>query len=240
MRRIAWIIGLFVLTAPAYAVKVADITRIGGQRSNTLTGLGLIYGLKGTGDGGAFLPAIRPLAAMLSKFSGGIGIAYHRVRARGSLIQATNGHSSGIVPWLKTLDSSVAAVNQGGKRKGACCVYLEPWHADIEEFLELRKNTGDDRRRTHDMNTANWIPDLFLERVEGYGIQIMKGYNFDKRDIMWLFSHSGINNVNIDVALESKKRGMKVIAYGSALPTAAKVCAMSPIFSLPAGRWSSR
>ena len=82
--------------------------------------------------------------ALLSKFSGGIGLAYHRVRSRGSLIEGTNGHSNGIVPWLKTLDASVAAVNQGGKRKGACCVYLEPWHADIEEFLALRDNTGDE------------------------------------------------------------------------------------------------
>jgi ribonucleoside-diphosphate reductase alpha chain len=104
--------------------------------------------------------------ALLSKFSGGIGIAYHRVRARGSLIESTNGHSSGIVPWLKTLDSSVAAVNQGGKRKGACCVYLEPWHADIEEFLELRDNTGDEASRTHNLNLANWVPDLFMRRVE--------------------------------------------------------------------------
>lgn len=104
--------------------------------------------------------------AMLSKFSGGIGIAYHRVRAQGSLIQGTNGHSNGIVPWLKTLDSSVAAVNQGGKRKGACCVYLETWHADIEDFLELRDNTGDEARRTHNLNIANWIPDLFMQRVQ--------------------------------------------------------------------------
>ncbi|MGD9564001.1 MAG: ribonucleoside-diphosphate reductase subunit alpha [Pyrinomonadaceae bacterium] len=104
--------------------------------------------------------------AMLSKFSGGIGIAYHRVRSQGSLIRGTNGHSNGIVPWLKTLDSSVAAVNQGGKRKGAACVYLETWHADIEDFLELRDNTGDEARRTHNLNLANWIPDLFMRRVE--------------------------------------------------------------------------
>ena len=104
--------------------------------------------------------------ALLSKFSGGIGLAYHRVRSRGSLIESTNGHSNGIVPWLKTLDASVAAVNQGGKRKGACCVYLEPWHADIEEFLELRDNTGDAASRTHNLNLANWIPDLFMKRVE--------------------------------------------------------------------------
>src|SRR4029079_3285348 len=104
--------------------------------------------------------------AMLSKFSGGIGLSYSRVRSRGSLIAGTNGHSNGIVPWLKTLDSSVAAVNQGGKRKGAACVYLEPWHADIEGFLELRDNTGDEASRTHNLNIANWIPDLFMKRVE--------------------------------------------------------------------------
>jgi ribonucleoside-diphosphate reductase alpha chain len=107
--------------------------------------------------------------AMLSKFSGGIGIAYGRVRSRGSLIESTNGHSSGITPWLKTLDASVAAVNQGGKRKGACAVYLEPWHADIEEFLELRDGTGDPARRTHNLNLANWICDLFMRRVEADG-----------------------------------------------------------------------
>lgn len=104
--------------------------------------------------------------ALLSKFAGGIGIAYHRVRCRGSLIESTNGLSNGIVPWLHTLDSSVAAVNQGGKRKGACCVYLENWHADIEEFLELRDNTGDPVRRTHNLNLANWVSDLFMKRVE--------------------------------------------------------------------------
>jgi ribonucleoside-diphosphate reductase alpha chain len=104
--------------------------------------------------------------AMLSKFAGGIGLAYHRVRSQGSLIRGTNGLSNGIVPWLKTLDSSVSAVNQGGKRKGACCVYLESWHADIEPFLELRDNTGDEARRTHNLNLANWIPDLFMKRVE--------------------------------------------------------------------------
>ena len=108
--------------------------------------------------------------ALLSKFAGGIGVAYHRVRSRGSLIKGTNGHSNGIVPWLKTLDSSVAAVNQGGKRKGACCVYLETWHSDIEEFLELRDNTGDEAKRTHNLNLANWIPDLFMRRVEEDGL----------------------------------------------------------------------
>jgi ribonucleoside-diphosphate reductase alpha chain len=96
--------------------------------------------------------------AMLSKFSGGIGIAYHRVRSRGSLITSTNGHSNGIVPWLKTLDASVAAVNQGGKRKGACCVYLEPWHEDVEEFLTLRDNIDDEASRTHNLNLADGSP----------------------------------------------------------------------------------
>ncbi len=104
--------------------------------------------------------------ASLSKFSGGIGIAWSRVRCRGALIRGTNGQSNGIVPWLRTLDSSVAAVNQGGRRKGAACVYLEPWHPDIEEFLELRDNTGEDARRAHNLNLANWIPDEFMRRVE--------------------------------------------------------------------------
>ena len=104
--------------------------------------------------------------ARLSKFAGGIGISWSRVRSRGALIRGTNGQSNGIVPWLRTLDSSVAAVNQGGRRKGAACVYLEPWHPDIEEFLELRDNTGEDARRTHNLNLANWIPDEFMRRVE--------------------------------------------------------------------------
>ena len=104
--------------------------------------------------------------ARLSKHAGGIGLAYTRIRARGSLIKGTNGLSNGIVPWLKTLDSSVMAVNQGGRRKGAACVYLETWHGDIEEFLELRDNTGDEARRTHNLNLANWVPDLFMRRVE--------------------------------------------------------------------------
>jgi ribonucleoside-diphosphate reductase alpha chain len=104
--------------------------------------------------------------ARLSKFSGGIGISWSRVRSRGALIRGTNGQSNGIVPFLRTLDASVAAVNQGGRRKGAACVYLEPWHPDIEEFLELRDNTGEDARRAHNLNLANWIPDEFMRRVE--------------------------------------------------------------------------
>jgi ribonucleoside-diphosphate reductase alpha chain len=104
--------------------------------------------------------------ARLSKFAGGIGVQWSRIRSRGALIRGTNGHSNGIVPWLRTLDASVAAVNQGGRRKGAACVYLETWHPDIEEFLELRDNTGEDARRTHNLNIANWIPDEFMRRVE--------------------------------------------------------------------------
>jgi len=103
--------------------------------------------------------------AMLSKWAGGLGNDWTPVRALGSYIKGTNGKSQGVVPFLKVVNDTAVAVNQGGKRKGAVCSYLETWHLDIEEFLELRKNTGDDRRRTHDMNTANWIPDLFMKRV---------------------------------------------------------------------------
>jgi ribonucleoside-diphosphate reductase alpha chain len=103
--------------------------------------------------------------ALLSKFAGGLGNDWTNVRALGSHIKGTNGKSQGVVPFLKVVNDTAVAVNQGGKRKGAVCAYLETWHLDIEEFLDLRKNTGDDRRRTHDMNTANWIPDLFMKRV---------------------------------------------------------------------------
>ncbi|MEY2246380.1 ribonucleoside-diphosphate reductase subunit alpha [Streptomyces sp. BF23-18] len=108
--------------------------------------------------------------ARLSKHAGGIGLSYSRIRSRGSLIRGTNGHSNGIVPFLKTLDASVAAVNQGGRRKGAAAVYLETWHSDIEEFLELRDNTGEDARRTHNLNLAHWIPDEFMRRVNEDGV----------------------------------------------------------------------
>jgi ribonucleoside-diphosphate reductase alpha chain len=103
--------------------------------------------------------------ALLAKYAGGLGNDWTPVRALGSHIKGTNGKSQGVVPFLKVVNDTAVAVNQGGKRKGAVCCYLETWHLDIEEFLELRKNTGDDRRRTHDMNTANWIPDLFMKRV---------------------------------------------------------------------------
>ncbi len=107
--------------------------------------------------------------ALLSKYAGGLGNDWSGVRGLGSHIKGTNGESQGVVPFLKVANDTAIAVNQGGKRKGAVCGYLETWHIDVEEFLDLRKNTGDDRRRTHDMNTANWIPDLFMERVESDG-----------------------------------------------------------------------
>ena len=103
--------------------------------------------------------------AMLQKFAGGLGNDWTPVRALGARIKGTNGKSQGVIPFLKVVNDTAVAVNQGGKRKGAVCAYLETWHLDIEEFLDLRKNTGDERRRTHDMNTANWIPDLFMKRV---------------------------------------------------------------------------
>src|ERR1700745_4516746 len=103
--------------------------------------------------------------AMLQKYAGGLGNDWTPARAMGAHIKGTNGKSQGVIPFLKVVNDTAVAVNQGGKRKGAVCAYLESWHLDIEEFLELRKNTGDDRRRTHDMNTANWVPDLFMKRV---------------------------------------------------------------------------
>ena len=106
---------------------------------------------------------------MLSKFAGGLGNDWTRVRGMGAHIKGTNGSSQGVVPFMKVANDTAVAVNQGGKRKGAMCAYLETWHIDIEEFIELRKNTGDERRRTHDMNTANWIPDLFMQRVTEEG-----------------------------------------------------------------------
>ncbi|MCY4444460.1 MAG: ribonucleoside-diphosphate reductase subunit alpha [Proteobacteria bacterium] len=117
--------------------------------------------------------------AMLSKFAGGIGLSFSRVRSRDSLIRSTNGKSHGIIPFIKTLDSSVAAVNQGGKRKGAACVYLETWHADILDFLEIRDNTGDESMRAHNLNFANWVPDLFMKRVA----EDSKWSLFDPKDV---------------------------------------------------------
>lgn len=145
--------------------------------------------------------------ALLSKFAGGIGVAYHRVRSRGSLIQGTNGHSNGIVPWLKTLDSSVAAVNQGGKRKGACCVYLETWHADILEFLELRDNTGDEAKRTHNLNLANWVPDLFMQRVEADALWSL----FDPKELPELTDTFGKEFETLYLKAEKEERYVRQI-----------------------------
>ena len=120
--------------------------------------------------------------ALLSKFAGGLGNDWTRVRAMGAHIKGTNGKSQGVVPFLKVVNDTAVAVNQGGKRKGAVCAYLESWHLDVEEFLELRKNTGDDRRRTHDMNTANWIPDLFMKRVMEGGKALVSAVGEKKGD----------------------------------------------------------
>ena len=131
--------------------------------------------------------------ALLSKWAGGLGNDWTPVRALGSYIKGTNGKSQGVVPFLKVANDTAVAVNQGGKRKGAMCAYLETWHLDIEEFLELRKNTGDDRRRTHDMNTANWVPDLFMKRVE--------------QDAEWtLFSPGETSDLHDLTGLEFEKR----------------------------------
>jgi ribonucleoside-diphosphate reductase alpha chain len=160
--------------------------------------------------------------ALLSKFSGGIGVSYSRVRSRGSLIKGTNGHSNGIVPWLKTLDSSVSAVNQGGKRKGACCVYLESWHADIEEFLELRDNTGDDAKRTHNLNLANWIPDLFMRRVETDGLWSL----FDPKAKPELVDTYGEEFEKLYTEAEEKKEYVRQVSardlYGKMMKTLAQ------------------
>ena len=138
--------------------------------------------------------------ALLSKFAGGLGNDWTRVRALGSHIKGTNGESQGVVPFLKVVNDTAVAVNQGGKRKGAVCTYLETWHLDIEEFLELRKNTGDDRRRTHDMNTANWIPDLFMRRVMEKGTWTL----FSPSNVPDLHDLFGIEFEKAYVAYEEK------------------------------------
>ena len=138
--------------------------------------------------------------ALLSKYAGGLGNDWTRVRAMGSHIKGTNGESQGVVPFLKVVNDTAVAVNQGGKRKGAVCTYLETWHLDIEEFLELRKNTGDDRRRTHDMNTANWIPDLFMRRVMEKGSWTL----FSPSDVPDLHDRFGLDFEKAYVAYEAQ------------------------------------
>jgi ribonucleoside-diphosphate reductase alpha chain len=140
--------------------------------------------------------------ALLSKYAGGLGNDWTRVRALGSHINGTNGESQGVVPFLKVVNDTAVAVNQGGKRKGAVCTYLETWHLDIEEFLELRKNTGDDRRRTHDMNTANWVPDLFMRRVMEKGEWTL----FSPSDVPDLHDNFGIEFEQAYTAYEEKAR----------------------------------
>lgn len=146
--------------------------------------------------------------ALLSKYAGGIGISFSRVRSRGSLIKGTNGHSNGLVPWLKTLDSSVAAVNQGGRRKGAACIYLESWHADIEDFLQLRDNTGDEQQRTHNLNLANWVPDLFMKRVENGELWSL----FDPKDTPHFIDLYGAEFESAYVEAEKKKLFIKQVS----------------------------
>ena len=138
--------------------------------------------------------------ALLSKFAGGLGNDWTPVRALGAHIKGTNGESQGVVPFLKVVNDTAVAVNQGGKRKGAVCAYLETWHLDIEEFLELRKNTGDDRRRTHDMNTANWVPDLFMRRVMEKGTWTL----FSPNDTPDLHDKFGKDFEKIYVAYEAR------------------------------------
>lgn len=149
--------------------------------------------------------------ALLSKFAGGIGVAYSRIRSRGSIIKGTNGTSNGIVPFLKTLDSSVSAVNQGGKRKGAACVYLEPWHADIFDFLSLRENTGDEAQRTYNLNIANWIPDLFMKRVESDDVWSL----FDPKDVPQLPDLFGEEFEKAYVEAENKELFTKQVSARS-------------------------
>ncbi|MBP8061333.1 MAG: ribonucleoside-diphosphate reductase subunit alpha, partial [Polaromonas sp.] len=138
--------------------------------------------------------------ALLSKFAGGLGNDWTPVRALGAHIKGTNGESQGVVPFLKVVNDTAVAVNQGGKRKGAVCAYLETWHLDIEEFLDLRKNTGDDRRRTHDMNTSNWIPDLFMRRVMEKGSWTL----FSPSDVPDLHDKFGIEFEKAYTAYEAK------------------------------------
>jgi len=147
--------------------------------------------------------------ALLSKFAGGLGNDWTRVRAMGAHIKGTNGESQGVVPFLKVVNDTAVAVNQGGKRKGAVCTYLEIWHLDIEEFVELRKNTGDDRRRTHDMNTANWIPDLFMKRVMEKGDWSL----FSPNDVPDLHDLFGVAFEKAYVAYEEKAAAGEIKPY---------------------------
>lgn len=160
--------------------------------------------------------------ARLSKYAGGIGVAWSRIRSRGSLIRGTNGLSNGIVPWLRTLDSSVAAVNQGGRRKGAACVYLETWHADLDEFLQLRDSTGEESRRTHNLHLANWVPDEFMRRVEADASWSL----FDPKDVPELVDLWGDEFDQAYRAAEAAGHAVRTVAarelYGRMMRTLAQ------------------
>ena len=147
--------------------------------------------------------------ALLSKYAGGLGNDWTRVRGMGAHIKGTNGKSQGVVPFLKVANDTAVAVNQGGKRKGAVCAYLETWHIDIEEFLDLRKNTGDDRRRTHDMNTANWVPDLFMKRVAEEGQWTL----FSPNDVPDLHDSTGAAFEKAYLAYEEKVDRGEIALY---------------------------
>ncbi|HUL12689.1 MAG TPA: ribonucleoside-diphosphate reductase subunit alpha [Methylococcaceae bacterium] len=149
--------------------------------------------------------------ALLSKYAGGLGNDWTRVRGMGAHIKGTNGKSQGVVPFLKVANDTAVAVNQGGKRKGAVCAYLETWHIDIEEFLDLRKNTGDDRRRTHDMNTANWVPDLFMKRVAEEGQWTL----FSPNDVPDLHDLTGADFEKAYLAYEEKVYRGELTLYKS-------------------------
>ncbi|WP_212839351.1 ribonucleoside-diphosphate reductase subunit alpha [Catellatospora sp. IY07-71] len=161
-------------------------------------------------------------AARLSKYAGGIGVSWSRIRSRGSLIRGTNGLSNGIVPWLRTLDASVAAVNQGGRRKGAACVYLETWHADLDEFLQLRDSTGEESRRTHNLHLANWVPDEFMRRVEADTAWSL----FDPKDVPELVDLWGDDFDRAYRAAEAAGRAVRTVParelYGRMMRTLAQ------------------
>jgi len=159
-------------------------------------------------DLGGIYNAIRD-NALLSKFAGGLGNDWTPVRALGAHIKGTNGQSQGTIPFLKVVNDTAVAVNQGGKRKGAVCAYLESWHLDIEEFLDLRKNTGDDRRRTHDMNTCNWIPDLFMKRVSEEGQWTL----FSPNDVADLHDLVGMEFEDAYIAYEKQASAGKIKLY---------------------------
>ena len=194
--RNAWAIAFYeLLSSFDFMSSTPTLFNSGTQRSQ----LSSCYLTTVADDLGGIYDAIRE-NALLSKFAGGLGNDWTPVRAMGARIKGTNGESQGVVPFLKVVNDTAVAVNQGGKRKGAVCAYLESWHLDVEEFLELRKNTGDDRRRTHDMNTAHWIPDLFMKRVMEQGMWTL----FSPSDVPDLHDRFGQDFERAYTAYEAK------------------------------------